>query len=218
MGQRMSVSRRNVVHGMSRTKIYRIWADMIQRCENPNNTNYEYYGARGISVCKQWKDFKKFYEWSAKNGYKKGLSIDRRDPNGNYDPSNCRWVTREIQDNNRRDSVWVEVDGERLTLAQVSRKYNLSYGLLRHRYNVGDRGEKLIDPPKRGVKRNGEKIKPKFKKLNPSTVAEVRWLIHNTDLFQSEIASIYGISQTMVSKIKLGVYHADVKERKPEWR
>lgn len=204
-------------HGLSNSKLYRIWADMLQRCENENSPNFKYYGAKGITVFQEWHEFENFKEWSIRNGYKKGLSIDREEVFGNYDPSNCRWVTREVQDNNRRDSVWVEINGEKLTLAQVSRKYKVGYGLLKHRYNVGDRGEKLIEKSKRGIKRNGEMNRPKFLKLSEDMVSEVKWLLSNSSLIQSEIASIYGLSQTMVSKIKRKEFHSEMEERKPEW-
>lgn len=148
-------------HSLSNSKLYRIWADMLQRCENENSPNFRYYGAKGISVCPKWHNFKAFSDWAMGNGYKNGLSIDREDVRGNYEPSNCRWVTREIQDNNRSDSLWVDIHGEKLTLKQVSKKYNLSYGLLKHRYHVGDRGERLLEPPRRGVKRSGAKNEKK---------------------------------------------------------
>lgn len=204
-------------HGLSGSKLYRIWADMLQRCENEKSTNFKYYGARGISVCSEWHHFEQFTDWSLKNGYSKGLSIDRKDVNGNYEATNCRWVTREIQDNNKRDSVRVEINGQSLTLAQVSRKYNLSYGMLNHRYNMGDRGEKLIEESQRGTKRNGEIQHRPFVKLNESIASEVKWLLNHTSKYQAEIASLYGISQTMVSKIKLGHFHKEISERKPNW-
>lgn len=199
------------------TKLYKTWADMIQRCENPNSTNYKHYGMRGIAVTEDWKTFINFFEWAIKNGYKDGLSIDRIDVNGNYEPNNCRWVTREKQNNNRTDTIWVEINGEKMSLKEVSRKYNLSYGMLKHRYHVGDRGEKLIEKPNRGVKRNGKQNNPDFLKLDKDIVGEIKWLLRNTDMIQTEIANKYSVSQTMVSKIKLGRQHSSVNEKKPNW-
>lgn len=90
-------------HGLKNTKLYDVWEGMKQRCSNPKHTGYKYYGARGIKVCKEWKDnFKIFYEWATNNGYKQGLSIDRIDVNGDYTPSNCRWVTMAEQNKNKR--------------------------------------------------------------------------------------------------------------------
>lgn len=90
-------------HGMNRTRLHRIWIGMKNRCCNPNNAGFEYWGARGIKVCDDWKnDFQSFYEWAISNGYADNLSIDRIDPNGNYEPSNCRWATAHEQRINQR--------------------------------------------------------------------------------------------------------------------
>ena len=79
---------------------------MKQRCNNPNNQKYKDYGGRGIHVCDEWmNDFQSFYDWAMANDYADGLSIDRIDVNGNYDPSNCRWATMMEQRHNRRDST-----------------------------------------------------------------------------------------------------------------
>ena len=76
---------------------------MKQRCNNPKNKNYEKYGGRGIKICTEWlNDPKKFFDWAIKNGYKEGLSIDRIDVNGNYEPDNCRWADNEAQCLNQR--------------------------------------------------------------------------------------------------------------------
>lgn len=90
-------------HGYSRTKLGRVFDGMKQRCNNPNNKNYEKYGGRGIRICTEWlNDPKKFFDWAIKNGYKEGLSIDRINVNGNYEPDNCRWTDSETQCLNQR--------------------------------------------------------------------------------------------------------------------
>jgi hypothetical protein len=84
---------RHTTHGMSHTKTYASWYAMIQRCTNPKSGNWEYYGARGIRVCSRWSDFEAFY---ADMGTRpKGKELDRRNPNGDYRKSNCRWVTHQ---------------------------------------------------------------------------------------------------------------------------
>ena len=103
---------------------------MITRCYNSNNIAYKYYGGRGINIDAEWigvNGFQSFYDWSISNGYKKGLTIDRIDNNGNYCPDNCRWVSMQVQSNNKRNNVRYEVDGESLTIAQIAKKMGVSY-------------------------------------------------------------------------------------------
>lgn len=94
--------RYKTTHGLSRTRIYHIWHGMIQRTSNKNNHRYSSYGERGIVVCEEWNTFEVFSEWSFSNGYKEDLSIDRINNDGNYEPSNCRWVDRNIQARNTK--------------------------------------------------------------------------------------------------------------------
>ncbi len=96
------VSDKMKTHSLSGTKIYRIYAGMIQRCYNIKRKSYPRYGGRGISICNEWRnDFKVFYNWCIDNGYSKDLTIDRINNNGNYEPSNCRFTTKDIQCSNR---------------------------------------------------------------------------------------------------------------------
>ena len=90
-------------HKMTNTRIYGIWRDMKQRCNNPKCCNYKHYGARGISVCDKWEnDFISFYHWASTHGYKTDLTIDRMDNDGNYEPDNCRWSTKSVQNMSMR--------------------------------------------------------------------------------------------------------------------
>lgn len=122
-------------HGMSKTRIFGIWENMRDRCNNPNSQQYYLYGERGIKVCKEWlSDFLAFYNWSIKNGYRQGLSIDRIDVNGDYEPNNCRWATAKQQIRNRRNTVYVNIGGVRKTLGELSEEYNIKYNTLYGRY------------------------------------------------------------------------------------
>lgn len=88
-------------HGLSRTRIYRIWIGMKARCNNPNSVPYPYYGAKGIRVCDEWEEsgtgFLKFYNWAMAHGYDDTLTIDRINPRENYSPDNCRWADKYTQ-------------------------------------------------------------------------------------------------------------------------
>lgn len=91
----------NTTHGMSKTRIYQCWTDMIQRCENPSNTSYHYYGESGVKVCKEWHSFEMFL-FDMKDSYNDNLTIDRIDSESDYKKSNCRWVTQAEQNKNQR--------------------------------------------------------------------------------------------------------------------
>ena len=95
----------NYKHGLYKNRLYSIWSNMKSRCYCETYYLYKDYGARGITVCEEWKtDFTKFYDWAMKNGYQENLSIDRIDNNKGYLPDNCRWVTMKTQNRNRRNN------------------------------------------------------------------------------------------------------------------
>lgn len=133
-------------HGLSKkSKLYGVWVMMKQRCYNTNNKDYYAYGARGVQVCNQWKEnYNEFHNWSYDNGYKEGLSLDRIDVNGNYEPNNCRWATIEEQANNKRNTIYVDINDKFYTLSDLSAIYNIKRETLEMRYIRGDRGERLI--------------------------------------------------------------------------
>ena len=132
------------MHGMTGTRIYRAWTNMKKRCMDTNCPRYEIYGGRGITVCNEWFEFMPFYNWAMSNGYADTLTLDRIDVNGNYEPSNCRWVDMTTQIRNRRDSRWAEIDGVNHTLKEWSDISGIDYNTICTRYKRGWRGKKLI--------------------------------------------------------------------------
>ena len=97
---------------------YKSYRAMMDRCYRENAKNYLYYGGRGISVCDEWHDIEVFEKWAIQSGYRQGLSLDRKDVNGDYCPKNCCWVTAKEQANNRRNTVYLDYNGERKTISQ----------------------------------------------------------------------------------------------------
>ncbi|MDZ5711660.1 hypothetical protein [Jeotgalibacillus haloalkalitolerans] len=142
---------KNHKHKDSGSHLHYLWIRMKQRCYNPKTKRFEDYGGRGISVCEEWRNsYEVFKNWALENGYKEGLSIERNDVNGNYTPENCSWIEHSEQANNRRTTVWVEFQGERLNLMQWSKKLGINYGTLASRYNrSGMRPPELFYPVKR---------------------------------------------------------------------
>lgn len=114
--------------------LYSTWHGMRQRCLDKNSSHYKYYGAKGITICDDWlNDYTKFYEWAIKNGASKDCTIDRIDVNGNYEPSNCRWVDAITQANNKTQNRIIEYNEEKLTLAQWSKKVGIKESTIRRR-------------------------------------------------------------------------------------
>ena len=112
------IKARSTTHGLSKTRLHTIWRDMRVRCSNHNATGYDNYGGRGIKVCTEWQDFPPFYEWAMANGYNDTLTLDRIEVDGNYEPSNCRWVDMKTQQNNRSNNRRIEFNGIKKTVAE----------------------------------------------------------------------------------------------------
>ena len=139
-------------HNFSRTRIYKIWVGIKNRCYDFNSNVYYLYGKRGITVCKEWlEDFMTFYNWAMQNGYNEKLTIDRIDSNGNYEPNNCRWATAKEQSNNTSKNRVYFIDGVRYTTKQIAEKHNINYGTFISRIYRGWTIEEAI---------NGKRNKP----------------------------------------------------------
>lgn len=133
-------------HGMSDTRLYKVWSGMKSRCYNPNDPIYKDYGARGITVCEEWKnDFLAFYTWAMETGYDETaprgrFTIERNNNDGPYSPDNCRWATIAEQERNKRNNIKVQVDGETMVLKQACRKQGLVYTNELKTYRRRERG------------------------------------------------------------------------------
>jgi hypothetical protein len=122
-------------HGLSNTncRLYKTWESMKARCNNPKFNGYNNYGGRGIKICPDWVSFENFYRWAINNGYSDGLTIDRIDNNGNYEPGNCRWATRKTQARNRRTNKSITFDGITKTYAEWDEYLGFPVGTIARR-------------------------------------------------------------------------------------
>lgn len=140
-----SSSKRFKKHGGRNSKLYRIWSNMKDRCNNPDCKVYSDYGERGIKVCKEWiDDFSAFQKWALANGYKEGLTIDRKDNDKGYSPDNCRWTDRKIQGNNKRNCRYITYKGQRKTVAEWSDITGIPHDTLLYRLNHGWETERIL--------------------------------------------------------------------------
>lgn len=148
--RREVVSAKNMTHGHTsifrdesgkRSKVYQIWKSMIKRCHTPTDKGYEGYGGRGISVCDRWRE--SFQNFLADMGEPPhGMSIDRENNDGNYEPGNCRWETITTQNNNTRANTILDTPNGQLTMSQFAKLHSLKYMRLR---DAVARGEAMID-------------------------------------------------------------------------
>lgn len=147
-------------HGMSNTRLYRIYKKMYRRCYKLKTKWFENYGGRGITICQEWigeQGFENFAEWSMKNGYADNLSIDRKDNDKGYSPDNCRWASAKEQANNTRSTVFLTYKGETKSASEWSEITGIRQDTLTMRKRNGWSDEECIEIPlnsRRGKKRN----------------------------------------------------------------
>lgn len=126
-------------HNDSKSRLYRIYNGIKQRCYNPKEKNAQYYYFKGIKMCDEWlQSYENFRDWALMNGYQEDLSIDRIDPNGDYTPDNCRWANDLIQANNKTNNRTVSINGLSHTLAEWAIITNQIQSSLQYRFNIND--------------------------------------------------------------------------------
>lgn len=133
-------------------RLYHVWNDMKQRCNNPNNSKYIWYGAKGITVCDEWRDYLSFKKWAYENGYddkapRGGCTLDRIDVEKNYCPHNCRWISMADQNRNKSYHRYVEYRGEKYTVTQLADKVGMNKDTLVYRLNANWSVEDAINKP-----------------------------------------------------------------------
>lgn len=151
---------RNTTHGQYGTPAHVTWRGMIERCTNPKNSHWHLYGGAGVTVCERWRSFENFL---ADMGPRPdGMSIDRIDNAGNYEPENCRWASAQEQAKNRSISKAVTVDGELLSLQELSARTGIGYPTLRWRIHIKKMPVELalsMPVSNRGGWRNGARLR-----------------------------------------------------------
>jgi len=134
-------------HGMSKTPTWRSWRAMRDRCFRSSHTAWSRYGGRGVTVCDRWDDFEYFLE--DMGARPDGMTLDRVDTNGMYEPSNCRWATPRQQTENRRDSRYLEHNGERMTVTRWAERSRLTVTAIVTRVKAGLSMEEVLAPADR---------------------------------------------------------------------
>jgi hypothetical protein len=135
--------KRLTTHGMSRERQYKNWAGMIQRCRDQRHRYYKNYGGRGITVCDRWLNFENFFEDMGPQP--DGMTIEREDNNKGYEPGNCKWATRAIQNRNKQGNVYLEHNGMRLLQQDWAKILRISRSAIRYHLKRGKTFEEIIE-------------------------------------------------------------------------
>lgn len=149
----IAIDRPTETHGGKHSRLYNIWCGMKERCYRPTSGAYSRYGGRGIEICEEWlDDFAAFRIWAEANGYQPNLTIDRRDNDGHYSPSNCRWATKAEQNRNHSRVHMVEVDGQKVPLIDLAEKAGLKPYTVRQRiFRMGWSVERALTTPAKRI-------------------------------------------------------------------
>jgi hypothetical protein len=139
-------------HNMSRTRLYYIWQGMKQRCLG-QGTGSKYYNGRGITYCPEWESFESFRDWALSNGYSKNLTLDRKDVDGDYEPSNCRWISTKQQNRNKTSTIFLTLNGEAHSMGEWSEILGIPMSTMVNRRNRGLSVEQILSTKYLGHKK-----------------------------------------------------------------
>lgn len=172
--------------GRTKEKLYHVWAGIKDRCNNPNNAKYQDYGGRGIKVYPEWNgshDYINFKNWALNNGYRNGLSIDRIDVNGNYEPNNCRWTTQKVQTRNMRNNINITYKGETHVLQDWAEILNINPNTLYSRiiilkWSIEDAFENHdTNNYMNGLNKANEKNKQEYENKRNMIISRIKQLV-----------------------------------------
>ena len=144
---------KNTMDGKSKDRLCQIWRAIKARCNNEKNNRYKYYGLKGIKVCNEWmSNYSEFENWAISNGYADNLTIDRIDNNGNYEPSNCRWIDNKKQQRNKSNNVFITYKNETHCIAEWAEIKGIKPATLHSRYKKKWEVEKILNKGTKNVK------------------------------------------------------------------
>lgn len=143
---------RNTTHGKAGSKTYKIWVGMLSRCTNPNTNCFKSYGGRGISICERWRTFENFI--ADMGECPPGLSIDRIDVNGDYEPSNCRWADMKTQSRNKRKNRLLTHNNQTRCVAEWAEIYGVDRCIIKDRLRLGWDTQDALEIPVRHMNRS----------------------------------------------------------------
>lgn len=135
----------NIKHGMSKTPLYKSWAAMKRRCDNPDKLHKKHYADKGIKYCDEWKDFVCFSKWALNNGYVDGYTIERLDNSKGYYPENCIWIPVKDQGKNKTTNHLVEINGVKKPISVWCEEYGIKWTTFYARLKSGKTGKQLIE-------------------------------------------------------------------------
>lgn len=191
---------RLITHGMTNdpTGTYRVWKQIISRCNCPSATHFNHYGGRGIKVCDAWSGREGFATFARDMGTRPSPthSIDRIDVNGNYEPGNCRWATNRDQCRNKRTTHILTHEGESLCVTDWAAKRGWKVEVIHTRLRLGWSVEKTLSEP----------VKPRT--FTPEMIAKIKSKLPGRS--GADVAREFGVSRQIISQIRTGKIYADV--------